>query len=110
MPTTETTGRTGCRGAATCGGWPSGDRSESAMHEFAIYDTRTGAITGYFSASTNELLPKPLSDHEAFVELVEPAHRDALAKAREAQLVARGTVKDGVVAELRTEPRFTGRL
>jgi hypothetical protein len=80
------------------------------MYDFAIYDKRTGNITGHFSASSNELLPNPLSEHEAFAEVVAPEHREVLANARSAQHVARGTVKDGAVAELRSEPRMAGRL
>lgn len=79
------------------------------MHHFVAYD-RTGKVTRYFTTSTNEFLPKPLSRGEKFLEITDENQIETLAETRSGMARMTGTVKRGRLEAIELEPRFVGTI
>jgi hypothetical protein len=79
------------------------------LHEFVLYDKRTGKITGHFRTSTPDLLPKPPSPDLSQAPVTDDAHRKVIAALTRTERLV-GSVHGDKIASLKLEPRFRGKL
>ncbi|MCH7342703.1 Ig-like domain-containing protein [Pelomonas sp. CA6] len=79
------------------------------LHEFVIYEKRTGRITGHFRTSTPDLLPNPSSPELAFAPVTEESQVELLRTLDRSHRLAGSVLSDKVNA-LKLEPRHQGKL
>jgi len=80
------------------------------MHQFVTYDSDTGEITGSFSASSNELVPMPLSPKEAHVEVTDAEQVATLARVEPRRTRLEGRVRGGKVVTLNVRSLVVGAV